>query len=116
MSVPSLADLNSYRPELEVLRYVHRPDEMQEHEFFRLNEDGARLVNLHVCETGGGFERDTLAFRDQLRADPRIAAEYEALKQELASRYPDQRWRYTEEKSEFIRSVLAGGDVPDLVP
>jgi GrpB-like predicted nucleotidyltransferase (UPF0157 family) len=40
--------------------------------------------------------------RNLLRADPALAAEYEALKRELAERYGDDREAYTEAKSRFI--------------
>ena len=51
---------------------------------------------------------DELAFRDRLRADPATAEAYEALKRDLAARFPDDRDAYTEAKTAFIRATLRG--------
>lgn len=53
-----------------------------------------------------------LAFRDTLRARPDVAGAYEALKRDLARRFPAGREAYTRGKSEFIRHVLADPDGP----
>jgi GrpB-like predicted nucleotidyltransferase (UPF0157 family) len=49
---------------------------------------------------------DELAFRDRPRADSSVAAEYAALKRELAARFAGDRESYTEAKSDFICEVL----------
>jgi GrpB-like predicted nucleotidyltransferase (UPF0157 family) len=43
-----------------------------------------------------------LRFRDRLRSDPTAAAEYVALKRDLAQRFPDDREAYTEAKAAFV--------------
>ena len=50
-----------------------------------------------------------LRLRDHLRANPGTAREYAALKRELAAAYGDDRAGYTEAKTAFIETVLAGG-------
>ncbi len=50
--------------------------------------------------------RDELAFRDRLRSGPEVAAEYAALKQDLAERFADDREAYTDAKSDFVRRLL----------
>jgi GrpB-like predicted nucleotidyltransferase (UPF0157 family) len=52
--------------------------------------------------------QDELAFRDRLRADPRTAERYAALKRDLAERHAEDREAYTEAKGAFIRAVLKG--------
>jgi hypothetical protein len=42
---------------------------------------------LHLTEPGSDLLRERLAFRDALRADGELAAEYEALKLRLADLY-----------------------------
>jgi GrpB-like predicted nucleotidyltransferase (UPF0157 family) len=106
LSVPKLADRDSSLPALERLGYRHRGDWVADHEFLKLHDAGVRICNLHVCEAGSRWERDHLAFRDRLRADPALAEAYATRKAELARRFPEDRYRYTEEKSEFIRSVV----------
>ena len=56
--------------------------------------------------------RDELAFRDRLRADPPLAADYATLKQQLAERHRDDREAYTDAKGAFIRATLAEGTAP----
>jgi GrpB-like predicted nucleotidyltransferase (UPF0157 family) len=48
-----------------------------------------------------------LAFRDALRSNGTLAAEYAALKQDFAQRFPGNRSAYTEGKSPFVARVLA---------
>lgn len=67
-----------------------------------------RVCHLH-CYPAGHPEWDRhLAFRDWLRANPDGAAAYARLKRELAERFPADRLAYTEAKSDFIESALAG--------
>lgn len=67
----------------------------------------ARTHLAHFVEYGGPAWTQCLAFRDRLRADPAKARDYEALKLELAARFPDDRAAYTAGKSEFVAAVLA---------
>jgi GrpB-like predicted nucleotidyltransferase (UPF0157 family) len=50
-----------------------------------------------------------LRLRDHLRANPGTTREYAVLKRELAVAYGDDRVGYTEAKTAFIETVLAGG-------
>jgi GrpB-like predicted nucleotidyltransferase (UPF0157 family) len=58
--------------------------------------------HLYVSPTDSEELRAQLAFRDRLRESPELAAEYEALKRELAVRFRDDRPGYTEAKTEFV--------------
>jgi GrpB-like predicted nucleotidyltransferase (UPF0157 family) len=49
---------------------------------------------------------DEIVFRDFLRSDPEISRQYAYLKLELARKFPNDREKYTESKSEFIRSII----------
>jgi GrpB-like predicted nucleotidyltransferase (UPF0157 family) len=61
---------------------------------------------LHLTEPGSDLWRERLAFRDALRADPEVAAEYEALKLSLALEHPDDGSAYTGGKRELVGRVL----------
>jgi GrpB-like predicted nucleotidyltransferase (UPF0157 family) len=67
-----------------------------------------RTHHLHLVPTDSRRYRAALAFRDALRADPVLAADYVDLKRELASRYRNDREACTEAKRAFVESVLAG--------
>jgi GrpB-like predicted nucleotidyltransferase (UPF0157 family) len=62
---------------------------------------------LHLTEPGSDLWRERLAFRDALRADRELAAEYEALKLRLARELADDRGAYTTGKRAFVAGVLA---------
>ncbi len=62
--------------------------------------------HLYVCAAGAAPLQAHLTLRDVLRGDPKLAAEYAALKHELAERFRDDRDAYAEGKSAFITAVL----------
>jgi GrpB-like predicted nucleotidyltransferase (UPF0157 family) len=62
---------------------------------------------LHLTEPGSDLWNERLAFRDTLRADPGLVAEYAALKLQLAQEHPDDPGAYTAGKREFVGRVLA---------
>ena len=66
----------------------------------------ARSHLVHVVQYGSLAWHRALAFRDALRADPRLRDTYGALKRTLALSYGDERSRYTAAKSGFVEQVL----------
>jgi len=63
---------------------------------------------LHLTEPGSALWNERLAFRDALRADPELVAEYAALKLRLAQEHPDDIEAYTAGKRALVGRVLAG--------
>ena len=74
-------------------------------DFFRRGDP--RQYHVHLARIGSAFWNDHLTFRDHLRATPAAAEAYAALKLALAARFPTDRERYIEEKTEFVQAVLA---------
>jgi GrpB-like predicted nucleotidyltransferase (UPF0157 family) len=64
-----------------------------------------RTHHVHITEPTGEMWQCRLAFRDYLRANPDEARRYEALKHDLAARFPSDRERYTEAKTEYVADV-----------
>jgi GrpB-like predicted nucleotidyltransferase (UPF0157 family) len=62
-----------------------------------------RTHHLHLVPLGSALWHDRLAFRDALRANPQLAAEYEALKRRLARDFRLDREAYTEDKTQFVQ-------------
>lgn len=60
---------------------------------------------LHAVEHGGYHWNRNLRFRDRLRAEPELAAAYERLKVDLATRFADRRADYTAAKQAFIDKI-----------
>jgi GrpB-like predicted nucleotidyltransferase (UPF0157 family) len=65
-----------------------------------------RRYNLHLTRPGSDIWRERLAFRDVLRHDPRLRAEYEQLKRDLSASHPDDLGSYTQGKRAFVVRVL----------
>jgi GrpB-like predicted nucleotidyltransferase (UPF0157 family) len=82
----------------------HRPDEAH---WFGKPSRSNRTHHLHLTVPGSALWRERLTFRDALRADAALAAEYEALKLHLATEHPDDIVAYTHGKTAFIARVLA---------
>jgi gamma-glutamyl-gamma-aminobutyrate hydrolase PuuD/GrpB-like predicted nucleotidyltransferase (UPF0157 family) len=110
VSVASLIPRAAVVDPLVAAGYRHSIDPIEtEHEFLsRGYDDGApHRVHVHLCEAGSDWERRHLAFRDQLRRDPKAAAEYATLKRRLAAEHPRDIQAYVDGKSAFIRSIEA---------
>jgi GrpB-like predicted nucleotidyltransferase (UPF0157 family) len=75
--------------------------------FFVKVAGGRRSAHLHVMVRDSPRWYQQIAFRDALRADPTLTADYAALKRVLAIRHSDNREAYSAAKSDFIRKVLA---------
>jgi GrpB-like predicted nucleotidyltransferase (UPF0157 family) len=65
----------------------------------------ARTHLLHGVVHGGYHWTRNLRFRDRLRAEPALAADYEALKVDLSTRFADNRAQYTAAKKSFIDRI-----------
>jgi GrpB-like predicted nucleotidyltransferase (UPF0157 family) len=63
--------------------------------------------HLYLCTPDAPAYRDHLRFRDHLRAHPRVAAEYGALKRALAERHAGDRDAYQAAKGAFVAAVTA---------
>lgn len=64
-------------------------------------------VHLHAVVRGSRIWIDHLAFRDLLRADPQLRADYQALKLRLAAELAHDKAAYTAAKDPFIAAALA---------
>jgi GrpB-like predicted nucleotidyltransferase (UPF0157 family) len=99
----------AYAP-LEETGYVdapHRPGIA--HHFAKPSREHAEF-GLHLTEPGSDLWRERLTFRDALRADPVLAADYEELKLRLARELDDVA-AYTGAKRAFVGRVLAAHGV-----
>ena len=85
--------------------YIYRGEQgIPGRHFFR--RGNPRQYHLHLTLTDSDFWRDHLLFRNYLRANPEVAAEYAAIKHELAKRYPFDRESYIDGKTQFVQRVL----------
>jgi GrpB-like predicted nucleotidyltransferase (UPF0157 family) len=110
--IAGVRDLEAARAAFEPLReqsYVHTPHRPGIAHHF--SKPSPRLpetqYGLHLTEPESDLWRERLAFRDALRNDPALAAEYEALKLRLAEEYRLDLNGYTAGKRDFVIRVLA---------
>ena len=68
--------------------------------------EDVRTAHPHVLTPDSGRWAEQLAFRDALRANPRLVQRYAELKQELAKRHAHDREAYSAAKTRFIMSGL----------
>lgn len=93
---------------LAKLDYLYAPYRVDEMHWFCKPHPSRRTHHLHLIPTDSKRFGDELAFRDRLRANPKTAEKYAALKHALAERFAKNREAYTDAKTDFIRRVLAG--------
>jgi GrpB-like predicted nucleotidyltransferase (UPF0157 family) len=105
VSVNAMADERVYVDQLEELGVQLRSrDEF--HRYFRPFPDQPRDAHVHVCDLGSTWEREHLLFRDYLRSHPGARGSYAAVKREVAERWVDDGWAYTDAKGEIILDIL----------
>lgn len=65
-----------------------------------------RTHHVHIFEHNSDHWRNKIIFRDYLRKHPNVAKDYEQLKNKLAREHMYDREKYTDEKIEFINTIL----------
>lgn len=111
--IAGVRDLDEARAAYEPLRelsYVHTPHRPGiAHHFSKPSPRLSELTHgLHLTEPGSDLWRERLIFRDALRDDPELVAEYASLKLRLAQEHVDDVAAYTAGKRDFVGRVLAG--------
>lgn len=104
-----VVDLEAAKPAIDALRqlqYLHWPYRPEVMHWLCKPSDAQRTHHLHLVPYQSPLWIERLAFRDYLRGNPAIAAEYGRLKHRLAKRYRYDREAYTEAKQPFVERVL----------
>jgi GrpB-like predicted nucleotidyltransferase (UPF0157 family) len=100
--------LDESRPAIEAatgLGYCYAPYQVELEHWFCKPSFLVRTHHLHLVPIGTPQWFRPIAFRDYLRANVNVAAEYEALKRRLAQEYRFDREAYTEAKRPFINRM-----------
>lgn len=96
----------AYEP-MEAAGWVYTPHRPGiAHRFAKPSAEASEF-GVHLTEPGSDLWRERLAFRDALRANPELVAEYAALKLRLAGEHQDDPQAYTNGKRAFVGRVLA---------
>jgi len=108
-AVDNLDDLHTYMPTLKAAGFIHKPEnDTPRKVYFRcVNETEDKTTHhIHIVKAQSREWDSFIDFRDRLNTCQKVAEMYEALKMELAYRFPRDREAYTYAKSDFIRSEL----------
>lgn len=107
VGVPDFEKAREAFPALARLGYESGPgNDIPDRHYFRRRAGAVRTHHLSLAEPGSDHYRVTIAFRDALRRQPALLAEYAAIKTDLAQRYPYDRESYLAGKSDFVARVL----------
>jgi GrpB-like predicted nucleotidyltransferase (UPF0157 family) len=109
LGTSALGEVESKITQLLRLGYEYLPEYEQaipNRRFFAKPKTQPRIFHLHAVIFGDEFWTSHVVFRDTLRANPQIAAEYDALKHALAAKFGDDREGYTDAKTAFIANVV----------
>jgi len=89
VSVASLGNLDLHAGPLARLGYVHVPLGAVDldYPFFQKPSAWPTTHHIHLCVLASEHERRHLDFRDYLRTHPEVAAEYAAMKRDLAAQH-----------------------------
>lgn len=105
--INSLSEIDKIEEILTPYDYANRgqqgvPDRM----FFAKGPEDARTHYVHFTEPKSKTYYDQVYFKKYLNEHPEYIEKYCSLKQELASKYADDRKSYTAGKNDFITSVI----------
>jgi GrpB-like predicted nucleotidyltransferase (UPF0157 family) len=110
IGVPDFAQIDIPVPEIQALNYEYvaqYEDQMPFRRYFTKVQNGVRTHQIHMVAVKSTFWMRHLRFRDYLRTHPETAAEYAALKRELAKREWETANDYADAKTDFIRKIEA---------
>jgi len=110
VGVTSLAESEPAKDVLRHAGYQYSEYKTDVMHWFCKPSFAVRTHHLHLIPHQSQLWYDRLRFRDALRTNPALAAEYAALKLELAHQFELDREAYTEAKSPFIARILASAD------
>lgn len=88
------------------LGYLYAPYHSEAEHWFCKPGPSFRTHHLHLVPFRSHVWTACIAFRDRLREDSAIAAEYLELKRSLAASFTNDREAYTSGKDEFVTRIL----------
>lgn len=108
VATSSLDDIDEFIKRLPDLGYEYMPDRrFSDRQFFPKGSESSRTHHLNLVEiTSETGWKNPLIFRDYLRNNKEDRSAYARLKTSLAEKHKDNRYEYTERKSDFIREII----------
>jgi GrpB-like predicted nucleotidyltransferase (UPF0157 family) len=110
ISVLALEPVGAYRDAIETCGFTWRADNPELTKRYFRELPGQRRTHMHIRRAGSFSEQFALLFCDYLRAHPARAAEYAALKHELAHLLEVDRQAYVDAKDPFVWETIRLAD------
>jgi len=108
VAVESLRQATKLIPAVEALGYEHRPHDIIPDRIFFVKEPSPefRTHHLNLTPLESKFWKNQIVFRDYVRANDQIAAEYVDLKKNIAEIYAQTHQLDRDAKTEFVSRML----------
>lgn len=95
---------------LQGLGYSYRGiNVLPERHYFSKGEP--RTHQIHMYQTGNRYLLEQINFRDYLRSNELARSEYQQLKLNLSNENKNDKHKYAEGKTEFVKSILDKGSL-----
>ena len=107
VALDDVQSVTSHIDELARYGIIYRGSDVPDQILFIIGDDSIRTHHIHIVKWHGKAWDNYIFFRDYMNSHPDKAAEYEKLKKQLASSFPDDRKAYTEGKAGFIKKIIA---------
>ena len=105
IGVQSLDDIKPHISKLSELYTIKENYDSNEILLIDENEKETNFL-IHVMQINSVRYKNMITFRDILNSNHTILKQYEDLKIELATKYPNNRKMYTKSKNDFIQDIL----------
>lgn len=107
VGVKNLEDAVTFEKILEPYDYHFKGHQgVEDRYFYAKGPEENRTHYIHFEEVGSDSYQNHILFRDYLIHHPEYVKQYQALKEDLALKYPEERKKYTTGKSDFIKTVI----------
>lgn len=90
---------------LQELGYSYRGNNVLPERYY-FNKGEPRTHQIHMYQTSNRYLLEQLNFRDYLRSNELVRNEYEQLKLNLSSLNKNDKHKYAEGKTNFVRAIL----------
>ena len=107
VAIEHLNKINEIEEILNDYGYSNRGHQgVEDRYFFAKGPEEARTHYIHFVEKNSNTYYNLVYFKRYLIEHPKYIQKYCEIKQDLASKYPEERSKYTAGKNEFITNVI----------
>ncbi|MFU2018857.1 GrpB family protein [Peribacillus butanolivorans] len=90
---------------LEILGYSYKGTNVLPDRYY-FNKGEPRTHQIHMYQSGNKYLLEQLDFRDYLRNNETARIQYKKLKQELSTVNKNNKHKYADDKTNFVKSIL----------